>query len=325
MRQNQTVFANFLCKFGDKDMADYLAEIILPVFTDDKLSRTYGDTSMRFESVKLFMDGETPVLAGKFLYNTVLRRTHIYKEGVGQVEAPDQMESAPSSFFVLSLDNHRLIYFAETQSAPDIKRFQNTVLKFIDVKYEEFIRSERLRIKSGGEKITKAELYNIHHKAELKIVPLSGSDSVRDFIARYEKLQSVKIVVLRRNKDVDPAKTMDELDELAQRAGAPNATLSVANGGGLDPKGVEALVEGVTASGNQLVTLKGVDQEGTPLNGRNDDFSFMPVYPKVPTGTKSRASYLIDKLRSLIKGNNLKVPVGDVSARAKATKLVENQ
>jgi hypothetical protein len=44
MRQNQTVFANFLCKFGEKDMDDYLEEVVLPAFTDDALVRTYGDT-----------------------------------------------------------------------------------------------------------------------------------------------------------------------------------------------------------------------------------------------------------------------------------------
>jgi hypothetical protein len=66
MRENQTVFANFLCKFGEKDMADYLEEVVLPVFTDAKLMRKYGDTTMHFEEVRLLMDEATPVVAGKF-------------------------------------------------------------------------------------------------------------------------------------------------------------------------------------------------------------------------------------------------------------------
>jgi hypothetical protein len=301
MRENQTVFANFLCKFGEKDMADYLEEVVLPVFTDAKLMRKYGDTTMHFEEVRLLMDEATPVVAGKFIYNMVLRRTHVYQQGVGQVKAPGKLSSAPSAFFVLSLGNHRLIYFGETPSAPDIARFHSTVQKFLDIKYEAFIRTERRRLRENGEKIKKAGVYNRHPNPELKIVPLSGNDSVRDFIARYSKLQSVKIVVLRRNKDIDPAKTMDELDELAQLTGAPNAKLAISNSVGLDANGVAELVEDISAYGNQVVKLEGMDLNGAKLIGSNDDFSLKPIFDHVPAGTKPRAHFLLGKLKELLR------------------------
>jgi hypothetical protein len=325
MRENQTVFANFLCKFGEKDMADYLEEVVLPAFTDDTLIRKYGDTTMHFEEVQLLMEDATPVVAGKFIYNMVLRRTHVYEQGVGQVKAPGKLSSAPSAFFVLSLDNHRLIYFGETPSAPDIGRFHSTVQKFLDIKYEAFIKTERRRLRETGEKIKKADVYDLIPKPELKLVPLSGKDSVRDFIARYSKLQSVKIVVLRRNKDIDPAKTMDELDELAQLTGAPNAKLSISNSIGLDTDGVAELVEDVSASGNQVVKLDGVDLDGAKLAGSNDDFSLKPIFDHVPSGTTPRAHFLWGKLKEFLIAGKLKAPEGDAQARAKATKLVQGQ
>ncbi len=249
----------------------------------------------------------------------------MYQQGVGQVKAPGKLSSAPSAFFVLSLGNHRLIYFGETPSAPDIARFHSTVQKFLDIKYEAFIRTERRRLRENGEKIKKAGVYNRHPNPELKIVPLSGNDSVRDFIARYSKLQSVKIVVLRRNKDIDPAKTMDELDELAQLTGAPNAKLAISNSVGLDANGVAELVEDISAYGNQVVKLEGMDLNGAKLIGSNDDFSLKPIFDHVPAGTKPRAHFLLGKLKELLRAGTLKAPEGDLQARAKATKLVEGQ
>lgn len=337
MQQHQTIFANFICKFGEKDMAEYLSEIVLPAFTDDTLIRTYGESSMRFENVHLLeIDGD-PVVAGKFIYNTVLRRTHIYKQGVGQVEAPGIMESAPSAFFVLTLDNHRLIYFGETPHAPDLSRFWNTIEVFIDRKRRQYIEREYIALReeqnASGQlsgirrprRVTKKSLLEAHPKQKINIVPLSGDGSIREFIDRFETLKSLDITVLRRNKEVDPAETMNELDQLAQLTGAPNAKLSVTNNDGLQQAGVAKLVEQIAESGNQIVKIDGVDKDGEKLSGNNNDFSFKPTYQHVPVPTVSRAQFLLGKLKTLIALGKLKAPVGDQAVKAKALKLVGDQ
>ena len=146
MRQNQTVFANFICKFGEADMLDYAENVVLPAFTDDTLVRAYGDSSMHFFEVFLGEADGDAVVAGKFIHNTKIHRTHRFVEGRGQIEDRATLETAPSAFFVLFLSNHRLIYFAETSHAPEIGTFRNTIERFIRSKYERFIRAERRRL-----------------------------------------------------------------------------------------------------------------------------------------------------------------------------------
>lgn len=57
------------------------------------------------------LEGHDPLFLvyGRFVNNTVLSRTQILERGKLRA-SPGQMDSAPSAFFVLILNNHKLIY-----------------------------------------------------------------------------------------------------------------------------------------------------------------------------------------------------------------------
>ena len=325
MRQHQAIFANLICKFGEQDLLDYAEQIVLPAFTDDTLVREYGDSSMHFYEVELAIIDDDPVVVGKFIHNTMIRRTHRFVEGRGQIEDEAALESAPSAFFILFLSNHRLIYFAETARAPELSTFRNTLEGFLEAKHEQFARAERRRLSRPGARVTKADIYQRVAKPTLTIIPLSGRASIRDFIAQYERVRSLRITVVRRNDEVDPAGTMNELDELAQQASSPNATVLFSNNAGLSADGVAAILESVSPQGNQEALVKGVDTDGRPLRGSNEDFSIKPTIDNVPPGIGPRALFLIQEFKKLLTRNALRAPTGDRESRQRALNLIPPQ
>ena len=130
MRRDTAAFANFICRFGDeKVLLDYAEEIVIPAFTHDTYVRSYGKhTHYHFYKVKFVKLDEIagiPVfaLAGRFVKDTMLTRHQVFEEQVGLIQDEQEMRSSPSAFFVLILNNHRLIYFPETPHAPEFNSF----------------------------------------------------------------------------------------------------------------------------------------------------------------------------------------------------------
>src|SRR5687767_8238987 len=130
MSVTRVSFANLICTFGNKGLLEYAESSVIPAFTDPTLNRRYGThTSYFFHDVSLLrieQPGEpVPLLCvyGKFVHNTMLRRTQVYRPAQGLAPDVAEMESAPSAFFVLILNNHKLAYAHETPFAPSIKRF----------------------------------------------------------------------------------------------------------------------------------------------------------------------------------------------------------
>lgn len=131
---NSVSFANLVCKFGeDLDLLDLAVEVVLPAFFDDTLIRTYGEKTEFFFLDQKLLDLGTqrdpnPVIVGRFVKNTLLTRDQFFDEDKGLVEDYDEMESSPSSFFVLMMRNHKLIFLAETPHAPSISAYASTLV-----------------------------------------------------------------------------------------------------------------------------------------------------------------------------------------------------
>lgn len=99
MRQHQALFANFICKFGDLNMADLLREVVLPAFTDDTMVREAYGSSFHLLDVELFEtlagagEAPEPALAGQFVRDTVLTREQVFDAKTGQLGSVDKVDS----------------------------------------------------------------------------------------------------------------------------------------------------------------------------------------------------------------------------------------
>lgn len=325
MRQHHATFANFICRFGDKKvLLDYAEQIVLPAFTDDTLIRTFGDKSeYHFFDVKVerLEEGALPTLAvtGRFIKNTQLTRQQ-YLHGKELVQDPKSLPSAPSSYFILILNNHRLIYFPETAHAPDLKAFKATVQRFLDKKYKQFIKD---KYEIGNGEVTKRDLYEQNPSPKLEIVPLVNEEGISKFITRFEVLKKIEIRLITPNDEFHAGDTLNQMRDLFLDMGSQNTKVISTNKDGLNiPKTISAVNE-IAASGNQDVQLSGIDKNGNALSGDNDEFKINSPIEEVPASRKTLNKTLLNKFNELVSSGAIKVPPQSHETKSKIKELVE--
>jgi len=279
LRQHNATIANFICRFGDeKVLLDYAEEIVIPAFTRDTYVRSYGErTHYHFyevELVDLSDDQNTPVfaLAGRFIKDTELTRHQIFDAKQGLIKDEQHMRSAPSVFFVLILNNHRLIYFPETPHAPDLGSFKTTAEQFLRRRHKEHIEELYKEMKEAEQKVTKKALSETHPVPTLEVIALTGAEDVAQFVRRYETLKQIDFRLVLPNDDIDAGEILGQVRGLGQELNSDRTKLTTANSEGLNIDASIDAVSAATATGNQEVKLSGVDQEGNTLSGNNDEF-----------------------------------------------------
>lgn len=320
MKQHSAIFANFICRFGDKKvLLDYVTEIVIPAFTNDTYVRSYADrTHYHFYEVGLINvsdDEETPVLAlaGRFIKDTELTRHQIFDEREGLIRDEQRMRSAPSVFFLLILNNHRLVYMPETPHAPDLKTFKTTAESFLKRRYSDYIDEQHELSKAEGQKVTKKSLREENPSPTLEVIALTGVDDVAEFIKRYETLRRINFRLVMPNDDIDAGEILEQVREFGRDLNSDRTNLTAANNDGLD---IDASIEAVTAAtetGNQEVTLSGIDHEGNRLSGNNERFQVSAPVEPVPPTRRGLVTKLFEVYQSLIASGTIRAPSVDRS------------
>jgi hypothetical protein len=322
MRQHNATFANFICRFGDdKVLLDYAKRIVIPAFTKDTYVRSYGKkTHYHFYEVELMNlaeDGEDPimVLAGQFVKQTELTRTQIFDDRKGLVQDEASLTSAPSAFFVLILNNHRLIYFPETPHAPDINAFRVTAENFLRLRHKEYIAHLYKTTRGDDEPPTQNSLHKAHPRPTLEVVPLTGKADIATFMRRFEKLKKINFRVVKPNHDIDAGEILDQVRELSDALGSTNTKVTASSGEGLDINAAIEAVTEATGSGNQDVSVSGVDTNGNALSGNNEHFRLSAEIENVPLKKDSLVKRLVDKFTELKLAGSINAPKADANPK----------
>jgi len=323
MPQSTATFANFICRFGEKHvLSDYLLEIVAPAFTKDTYVRTYGSTThFHFYEVDVVtvddkVDPPMKALAGRFIKDTELTRYQVFDEKKGLVHDEQRMRSSPSAFFVLLLNNHRLIYFPETPHAPTLSEFKTTAEHFLRLRHKEYIdelykraKSARNTIPTRDKKeplITKKQLNEEHQRPTLELVPLTAAQGVRAFIERYETLKNINFRIVKPNPDIDAGEIFSEFRELTKELNGNRASVTVSNAKeGLNIKAAIEAVTDATKSGNQDISLNGVDHSGNTLTGSNDQFQISVPIDDVPPTKKGLIERLYAAFEALVDSGDI--------------------
>lgn len=315
MRQHNAAFANFICRFGDdKVLLDYAEKIVIPAFMKDTYVRSYGKrTHYHFYQVNLMnmaRDGEAPilVLAGQFIKETELTRHQVFDEKRGLVKDEQSMRSAPSAFFVLILNNHRLIYFPETPHAPDLNAFRVTAESFLRKRHEEFIEELYKGSRADEQPPTKKSLFQAHPRPMLEVVHLTGQVGIAQFLRRFEKLKRITFRVVKPNDDINAGEILDQVRDLSDALKSTNTKVTASSADGLDiGAAIEAVTE-ATASGNQDVNVSGVDTDGNALSGNNEKFQLSAEIDNIPPTKKGLIGRLLDKFMQLSSDGAINAP-----------------
>jgi len=321
------MFANFILKFGDHDLIDYLDEVVVGAFTDDALVSNRRGSSFYFlevELVELDPNKGNWAIAGRFVQDTMLRRTQVYKEGQGLVHDEATLQSCPSAFFVLTLDDHRLIYFAETAYAPPIASFKATITAFIKRKHLAFVDRQHAEANKNDDQIvTRKQLTELHPTPSLSIIPLTNKEGIEEFLARYSVIRKVEIIVHKPNREVDAADAVANIQALRKQLGSDKAKLSLTETEGLDHEGTKEVLEDITDSPNIDTTVSGLDQAGDKLQGSNEDFSVRADVDLAQLETPNMARRLFAKMEQLRERGVLRLPDPRPEIRRRVQQIVD--
>lgn len=298
--------ANFVCKFNENNLMDLFEEVVLPAFhRDDKWKIANG--TFFFKDVTLISyqtnDEFYYALAGKFIRNTVLRRQQYHDDITGELIQDDQsLPSSPSAFFVLILNNHRLIYLKETKHAPTLDMFRSTS--------ETFLKRETRDYVSSLTKDTKKEFLLNFGLPSVRITPLTSDVRLAEFIKSYKKLETVKVTLKVRNDENDYAGFIDELQERSTAANSHSTNLLYENKSkGLNKDVITQQLSDITQQGNQSVRLVGLSENDEILKGDNENFKILQSINGINLkDISSTGKKLIERFRDLVNKKQITVP-----------------
>lgn len=331
MRQNDLAFANFILRFGIEEvMLDYAEEIVIPAFTNRANVRTYGDTNYRFHDVYLTKiaeeDGEPIItLSGHFVKDTILRRQQVFRPDRGIVEDSAEIESAPSSFFILILNNHRLLYFAETANAPTLDNFSVTSQSFLREEYRRYLRDEKGNInitRIGPERLSLSDLKRRLPPPVLTVVPVAGQDLIEEIVARFGKIKEVRFSLNEPNDEIDASQAVAAVEEAFRPMRPKRLELVASDPQGLDKDEAARAITEVSEGQNTNVTINGTDVAGLRMKAQDDEFALTTPISDPPHDDLSLRKLLFNTYTNLVgEGKVRRLPTTD-KAIAKIRQLL---
>lgn len=319
--------ANFICRFGDSDvLLDMAEDIVIPAFLG-QYSRTYADTNYFFIETKL-IDVSTqnePELAiiGRYVKAGRVSRDQVYVGGK-IVKDHQELDSAPTSFFVLMLSNHKLLYVRENSGAPGLTSFSSTIEAFIKTQRMKIISKEFERLKDSAQKLTKVALSKKYPLPEINIVELSSDASIQEFVEKFITLNTVEVKLLDTNHELDNSPLFGQARKVKDKLGADSVTVKNEKKGitGLNKEAVAALIAKPAEEGNSRITLKGIGKDGDGLRGNNEHFKLSVPITLPSTAAKAAQSAIFTYRKTLASGM-LSVQAASAAAMRKFRSLRE--
>lgn len=182
MSQKNMYMANFNCTFGDNylPMLDYFEDIILPAFTDNYEKKT-SKNKFFFHNVKIIEYSENKyALSGIIVKQTVLEIKSLIDDKTGDIiKKDDKIPSDPFSYFIIFLENHRMVLIKNQSGSPSLKDFE---------------RLSKYALKeSCDDDIT----------INLNIGSIPSSSKVDEELSRIKNIQTVTLKLYPLNGDVD--------------------------------------------------------------------------------------------------------------------------
>lgn len=318
--------ANFTCKFGESlVLLDLFDEVVWPAF-ERKFIREYDDVTYQLLGVTLTKIGSEAVIAGRLVKDMTLTREQVLVNG-DIVASPDAMESAPTSFFVLSLSNHKLIYVREEAFAPSLSAFRSTILHFLKQSYREWARELYEDLKGTDEELTWAKLREQWPAPELEVTPISNDKSIEAYLRSFRSINTVQLQMLNTNHEIDNRKLFAGLRGLKGRTRADNVTLKTSKAGdvGLDKAAVADLVREQANQGNTGIVISGTNVIGEKQTAKNDELKLSIPIKKLSKKVLEAAHYLFDKLEDQIGQGIVKFQKSPAKAISKVASIIEER
>ena len=281
--------ANFVCKFGDKVLNDYLEEIVIPAFSTKEVRKWRKNLYFLFQVQYLdlpYVDSSgvakstKRAIIGRLVKSTKLISNQDFEDGK-LIKVKKILQTSPSSLFILYLEKHKLVYVPEMAFAPSINDFEYCMAWFLKNAHKSYLKELQLDVKARNKRIvprnrvkipTKVELAKIHRAPTLTITNIGTAESLQEFINSFRLLKHVVVELLPVNEEKDGSKLLNSIRETKEKIRSKTTILSHRNSDGLNKVEVVEHLSKVNEAGNHKVKLSGVDDDGMTMIGTNENF-----------------------------------------------------
>jgi hypothetical protein len=316
-------FGNYTLNFGsEKVLLDLFEDIVMPSFEEKRYKRIIqGKSDYFFIDTKLVVldeNAKEPVLgiSGKIIKNSKLKRDQVYRDDEGIVEDIDELETAPSSVFLLILNTHRLVFCKEVQGAPTIQNFKTTSENFLKKRYKEFIREKfddnkiKKTILPGQKRITLKSLVEETPPPVLRITTLSDEKSLKTFINMLKTIDRVSIKLLQtNNEELDNDDFWTDAEKIKEEMNSDAVKVEFSNfKDGLDKERVFQQTNLASSLANSEIKMRGYDNQGDTIKGSHDDFSLTLELEELPKNAETASKIQYNQFMHLVNNGIVKIP-----------------
>lgn len=206
----QAFIANFNCTFGKENepMLNHFFDVILPAFSEEPQGKR---KSFFFENVKLTNVKGEYALAGLIVKRTTLEVKSRYINGE-LIKTNETYPSDPYSYFVINLQNHRMVLVKNQKGSPTLNNFSvlaRDVLKsFINKENSELPEEEQIP------------------QAILNVVAIPFKGAILEELKRVKKINNVTLRFYPLNGDIMDNETVEHLTETLKSLGSKTGSIS---------------------------------------------------------------------------------------------------
>jgi hypothetical protein len=286
--------ANLVLRFGDRVLMDFRDEIFIPAFYLEEPRKWRGNefvfyscnqstVRMSVKEGEEVIERDYDVLYGRLIKNQTIERRQLYLNGV-LTQAPGELRTSPSSFFVFFFNKHKLFFVPEMPFAPSLGDFEYCLAYYLSKTRMQYIRRLRdqgvQRLIDAGIPKSRAlkEANGIRQlsaeipRPNLNITYMPSPASLREFFGKYAILKNVEIKFKPVNDEIDDDAMYAALREEAENVGSLETKIIHRSKDGLNKEEIIRSVETVARTGNYALNAAGKDDDGNQLNASNDDF-----------------------------------------------------
>jgi hypothetical protein len=312
-------FVNYTLNFGsEKVLLDAFREIVEPSFASQKYIRRTSTASWFFMDVTLIaLDSsqDVPVLglAGRFVKKTKLKRTQVLTSDNQLKEDQRELDSAPSSIFLLILNNHRLLFCKEMPDAPDINNFLKTSEHCLRKAHADHINREVEKLDLSTlierQEVRKLFEYDIPYPS-LRITPLLDGEELTGFIDRFSIINRLTVKLLKTNKDeIDNDDFWESIEKKKEEINGDSVKIEISSTThSLNKEVVRGEAISAGAYANSDISIIGYDMQGGDLSGDNNDFSLKSEIENLSKNIEIAAKQMFSKLTNMIHDNIISIP-----------------
>lgn len=338
MSQKSVELANFVITAGEQGLLELFPERIWPRLKTARVAGRGETIAYKFLDLKLADLGPAglPCLMGRIARIMNLQAEQVISANEDSlVPSQDRIPSAPSSFFIVTLADHRLAFLPESRRrSPTLRDLEYCFEKILrDDWYERLMAARKKTLEDIGKKrlpkgegeMWREEVGRAFPHPEVRITPLAASKELKKRFELYELLSAVEIRPLKTNNELadESEEFLRQYEGVQRRVGSRQNKIELKNAKeGLNKPEAQKLVE-KASNGNYRVRLKGKDKNGHPLQLDLEELRLKIVYELRRESIPQRAFRLLQILTSALQTHAVSAQAATADSIARAKALVQ--